>query len=185
MSAATDAPADNRQALATTATPRTPATDDKPKRSLRVTGKLKDACDLMVFGPLEGDKAGCALAMDEAARAAGLSTRAIRLALDKPHVRQYLNQQKQVFRASASAQNISALLQLRDKIGNAMAQLGAIKLLEQTDEETERKASARTPGVVIQIVSNEVSLKSDAKTLDLKANPPLGTPFGGEFGGDR
>lgn len=139
-------------ALATTTPPAAPTTTDrKTKRSLAVTGKLRDACLLMVFGPEDGDDAGCALSMDEAARKAGITTRQIRKALDKPHVRQFLNQQKQVFRASASAQNISRLVELRDESENAMAKLGAIKLLEQVDEQADRKATARTPGVVILI----------------------------------
>jgi hypothetical protein len=161
---------DGQPSLPATSPPR--AVDTKgASRPGRVTGKLKVALDLMVFGPTEGDNLGCALAMDDAAREAGLTTRTIRLALDRPHVRQYLNQQKQVFRASASAQNISALVKLRDKSGNAMAQLGAIKVLEQIgDEPGAGAAAARTPGMTIVIVQNgPVSEPPQPKTITFDA----------------
>lgn len=124
----------------------------------------------MVFGPPDGPRAGCALAMDEAAQATGVETRYIRKALDKPHVRQFLYEQKQVFRASASAQNISRLVELRDTSENAMARLGAIKLLENEPEGEQSRAAARAPGVVIQIVNQGPSEAKPLTTIDVLPN---------------
>jgi hypothetical protein len=154
-SPATAAASDPQHAIATSspAKPVTPSPAPKASKSLRPTGRLKQALDLMVFGPETGELAGCALAMDAAAREVGLTTRAIRLALDKPYVRQYINAQKHVFRTSASAQNISALVRLRDNSGNAMAQLGAIKTLEQLDDEQgPGSAPQQRAGMVIVVV---------------------------------
>lgn len=142
------------QDLATTEQPAPPAAD-KPSKPLTVGGKLKTALDLMVFGPVDGpeDKRGIALAMDAAAKAAGVETRYIRKALDKPHVRQYLNAAKQVFRAGASAANISRAVQIRDQDDNKTAAIQAIRYLDELDAKGPNSTAGRvtTPGVVIHI----------------------------------
>lgn len=104
----------------------------------------------MVFGRDEGGKA---LTWQEAAAEVGMSTRNMRLALERPHVRTYLAEQKQVFRASASAQNISRLVAIRDQDENKMAALQAVKLLEEGTDPGGNDAPVRTPGISIQIVN--------------------------------
>jgi hypothetical protein len=155
---------DHQHATAAAPSPAKPVTlspAPKPSRSLRPTGRLKQALDLMVYGPEEGELAGCALSMDAAAREVGLTTRAIRLALDKPHVRTYLNGQKHVFRTSASAANISALVRLRDNSGNAMAQLGAIKTLEQLDDNQPAGAAPQQRAGMVIVVVREASFPAE------------------------
>lgn len=141
--------------LATTqqgAKPKTPAT--APRLGL----KLSSALDEMVFNGLP---------FDEAARTAGLTTRAMRKALDKPHVIAELRRRKQVFRAHASAANIHSLVDLRDKSGNAMARLGAIRTLENLDEDGPQVGVSRSPGVVI-VIGSGTSLTAHERTIDGK-----------------
>jgi hypothetical protein len=147
---------------------RQPAPTDKPKRALQVEGKLKAALDLMVFGPQEGENAGLALDLAQACRSVGMRYSSMRKAIEKPHVRQYLSAQKQVFRAAASAQNISYAVKMRADAGNAMAQLGAMKFIEQDAEQSERSAaSARTPGIVVQIINQGASEAKPVTTIDV------------------
>lgn len=134
----------------------TPHIPDKHKTAIRngINGKLKAALHLMVFGPTEGDNAGIALSWIEAAKAADFHVQAMRKALDRPHVQAYLRAKKQVFRASASAQNISVLVKLRDTSGNGMVQLGAVKVLEQIgDEPGAGSVQQRAPGMVIVVMN--------------------------------
>lgn len=83
--------------------------------------KLKTALDLMVW---EGKL------FNEAAATAGFNVHAMRKALERPHVRQYLREQKQVFRDSASAKNYHRAVEIRDQDENRTAAVQAIKLLE-------------------------------------------------------
>jgi hypothetical protein len=152
-------------ALATTQQTSLPAAPKKQQRALTPTGKLREALDLMVFGPTTGENAGMAMSLAEACRAVNLHYASMRKALEKPHVRTYLNRQKEVFRASASAQNISALVKLRDG-DNAMAALGAIKTLEQIGTDTQASAQrVQSPGIVILVGSAPTP-----PTLDIHVN---------------
>lgn len=169
-----------------------PLIPEKHRTKVRnnIKGKLKLALDLMVFGPEEGDAAGEAMSFIEAARKVDFSPQAMRLALEKPHVRAYLKAQKEVFRASASAQNISVLVKLRDKSGNGMVQLGAVKTLEQMGDEIGAAGAApqARPGLVIVVVggaSVEQTLNSPPRVLDLQANVHESTPFSGEHSSDE
>lgn len=137
-----------------------PATDQSATRTTkqerrRVTGRVKLACDAMVWEGLD---------WQAAAAKANLHVRSMRLALERPHVKQYLAEQKQVFRASASAQNISRLVDIRDQSDNKMASLGAIKLLEEGSDPGGNDAPVRTPGISIQIINQ---VHTDAKPLEL------------------
>ncbi len=120
------------------------------ERSLprRVTGRLKLACDLMIWGGANG----LALDWDAAARQVGLRTRTMRVAIQKPHVRTYLNEQRRALLVCASAQNISRAVAIRDQDANRMAALGAIKLLEGGADPRTDNGPVTTPGVCIQIV---------------------------------
>jgi hypothetical protein len=139
-----------------------PATiSDQPKR-LQVRGKLAIAIHRMLeLGEPYND----------AAKNAGLTTRAIRKALDKPHVLAYLRQHKQVFREAASAGNIRRLTQIRDAADN-MPAVQAIKVLEQLgDEQQQRNPSpSASPGVVIRVVTNVIAAPASTRTIDAHAD---------------
>lgn len=129
----------------------------------RVTGRVKLALDAMVY---EGKR------FDEAALQAGLTVRTMRYALERPHCLRYLREQKQVFRASVSAQNIHKLAELRDSSGNAMAQLGAIKVLEQIDSDPQAQSSAiRSPGFVIVVNAGSQPVGNAKPLIELHSEP--------------
>lgn len=132
----------------------------------RVTGRMKVALDSMVF---EG------LSFNQAATNAGLTVRTMRYALERPHVLRYLREQKQVFRASVSASNIHKLAELRDTAGNAMAQLGAIKVLEQIDNDPQSQSNVvRSPGFVIVVNAGPNSTKPLIELNPLPREAELG-----------
>lgn len=90
------------------------------------------------------------MAYDEAARAADMTVRAMRKALDRQHVRQYLTGQRQVFRESACAKNPHRLVQIRDQDDNRTAAVKAILALEErTDADRSPGSRVVTPGVVV------------------------------------
>jgi hypothetical protein len=99
----------------------TAVNQSEPKR-MQIRRKLKAALDGMIWS---------GLAFDEAARAANFNVRAMRKALERPHVRNYLRTQKQVFRESVSAANIHRAREIRDQTDNQMAAIKAIQVIEQ------------------------------------------------------
>jgi hypothetical protein len=140
--------------------------DPKPKQIGR---KLKIALDCMVYG----DENGEPCEWDDAARKAGLSLVAMRKALERAHVLRYSREQKQVFRQSVSAANILHARRIRNASGNAMASLGAIKLLEQMDERAPAHSGAQknvTPGVVVVINNDRATPLIDHQTV-IEINP--------------
>lgn len=151
-------------------TPRQPSATTKSK-ALKVTGTLKATLDLMVFGPSEGDKAGLALDLADACRETGFRFSSMRKALERPHVRQYLNAQKQVFRAAASAQNISYAVKMRSDSGNAMAQLGAMKFIEADEQQHQRQSTAPTPGITIVIAGENARAAVQVNTAGHTHSP--------------
>lgn len=145
----------------TISTPTPSATVRNERR--RVTGRVKQALDAMVY---EGKR------FDEAAQQAGLTVRTMRYALERPHCLTYLREQKQVFRASVSAQNIHKLAELRDTSGNAMAQLGAIKVLEQIDSDPQSQSGGiRSPGFMIVVNAGSQPAGSLKPLIELHSEP--------------
>jgi len=127
---------------ATIERPNTPAETKKAKLPA-VRGKLVLALKAIVWEGAEFKEAG---------EAAGLTAYQVRKAIDRPHVREYLRREREVFRAHVSAQNIHRAKQLRDESGNAMAQLGAMKFIEAMgDEDGARPGGSHTPGIVIMV----------------------------------
>jgi hypothetical protein len=118
-----------------------------PKR-MQIRRKLKAALDGMIWDGLP---------FDEAARAAGFNVRAMRKALERAHVRNYLRTQKQVFRESVSSANIFRAREIRDQSENQMAAIKAIQVIEAIgDVEAARggfSGEPVRPGLVIQIIS--------------------------------
>lgn len=123
--------------------PANPGDDDKPSKPLRVTGKLRAACDYLVH---EG------LHFDEAARKANLSVRAMRYALGRSHVVAYLRQQREILREAMCGANILALADVRDQRENHNARVAAVKVMEQMGETTNTRAgsgASQVPGFTI------------------------------------
>lgn len=96
----------------------------------------------------------------QAAEAAGISEHGLYKALRKPPVKALYLSEMDVLRTSERARNFHVLCEVRDQTANQMARVNAVKALEQVDDDTERKAASRTPGVVIQIVQQGPAVTS-------------------------
>ena len=79
---------------------------------------------------------------------------ALYLALAKPEVAAYWNAQVVVLRNGERAANIFALIDVRDRSGNAMARVSAAKALEQVPEHeaAATRGGQTLPGLQIVIV---------------------------------
>lgn len=126
----------------------------------RVQGKLVLALKAMVW---EGQD------LQQAAATAGLTTHAVRLALERPHVKAFLREQKEVFRAHASSQNIHRAVHIRDTSDNAMAVMRAITYIDDKDDEAAASGAARrAPGLIVQIVNSNVALMAHEQADEAK-----------------
>jgi hypothetical protein len=136
----------------------------------KVTGKLASAIDIMIE---EGQP------WDKAAVKAGLTVRAMRLAIQRPHVVAYLKARREVFRVNASAGNIHRLVKMRDQDENKMAVVQAIKTLEQIgDEQQANGRVSAMPGLQIVIVQSGVNAAltaNDTKPLITIGDGPDGS----------
>lgn len=141
--------------------------DIEAKKLLRVSGKLREAIEVSIT---EG------LPWPEAAQKVGLTTRAMRKALDKPHVLRHIRERKAQFRAEISTRNEHRLGELRDQNDNRMAAVAAIKTLEQLERD-DRAAPAASrhviPGVVVVVQSQPTAptwLNSDIIEVNPASN---------------
>lgn len=118
--------------MSNTDLPSIPTTGGK-SLAKQVTGKLKIAIDLMTW---EGKP------YSEAAKIAGLTTRGLRMALEKEHVLRYMRSQRRALLASEGPKTIARLAELRDQNDNRNAAVASARtILNITDEE------ARSPGL--------------------------------------
>jgi len=88
-----------------------------------VPAKVKVAVDYLFTTPNSDFRS--------AAEHAGLTMKKLRSAMMQPHVLRWLLAEKQARLEAASAGNIGALLEVRDKADNSMARVAAAKSLEQ------------------------------------------------------
>ena len=129
----------------------------RPDRIDRLTPKVRKAIQLMVW---EGKH------LDQAATEVGLTTRAMRLAVEKPVVLAALKREKQVLRESVSARNIHRLREIRDAADN-MPAIQAIRALEQLGEETHAASGlTHSPGITIRIINAQPA----PTTIDVTPN---------------
>src|SRR6476646_2796320 len=116
-------------------------------RRRQIKGKLKLALDRMIWG----DEDGIPAEWDEAARAVNFSVSAMRKALARPHVRQYLKTERHVLKAALSAKNVRRLASIADGPNKAAA-VRAVQVMEGLDEQAGPGgpgAQQRSPGVVV------------------------------------
>jgi hypothetical protein len=129
--------------------------------TLRITRTVKAAIEAMVDQGLQ---------LDQAASEGGITTRALRLALEKPHVMQFYRQRCQVLRGAQQARNIHRLAQIRDADDN-MPAVNAIKALEQLSDEQTNNKQTTSPGVTIRIVNvTATPTQHEQTTIDAKAD---------------
>jgi hypothetical protein len=110
----------------------------------QVSGRLKAAIDLMTW---HGKP------YDEAAKAAGLTTRALRMALEKEHVLRYMRSQRRALLASEGPRTIIRLTELRENSTNMNAAVAASRTILSIADDDARRAGpghgATQPGFVI------------------------------------
>jgi hypothetical protein len=110
----------------------------------RITPRVRSAIDAIVER---------GIAYNEAAAEVGLTTRAMRLAFEKPHVLSYLQQQLKVLRGAREPRNFHRLCSIADSDTNLMASVNAIRTLQMLGDEQTNRPSAPSPGVTIRIVN--------------------------------
>jgi hypothetical protein len=117
---------------------------DKRRRPRGLTRAIRTAIDCLIF-----DR--CTRA--EACEKAGITERALYLALEKIEVASYWRRQTDVLRKGERAANLHALIRVRDSGKNANASVKAVQVIEQLDEQAiAHPAGGVQPGLVIQIV---------------------------------
>jgi hypothetical protein len=123
----------------------------------KVPQKFMDAWELMAR---EG------MALEATAKIVGLGSRQLRGALNAPHVRRWLREQRLALLESINATNPEALRRIRDaEEGNQMAQVAAIKTLESMRETLDPTpasgaATPMIPGLIVQIVHSNGSTET-------------------------
>jgi hypothetical protein len=107
----------------------------------KLGAQLRLALDAMIYE---------ALPWDQAAIKAGLQVRGMRKAMRRPHVLQYLRDERQVLLAAISTATPLRLAQLRDQDENRNAAVNACRVLENLDADMPmRGGQASAPGFVI------------------------------------
>ena len=124
-------------------------TNTQAPKKVRISSMIKAAVDAMVF---EG------VSRPEAAKAAGCGEDNLRLALKRPNVLAYLNEQSRVLRTSAAARSIARIDNLADKATSEHVQFESNKFLLGIEgtapiHRSEINANVRlsTPGYVIDL----------------------------------
>jgi hypothetical protein len=116
---------------------------DKRKRPRGLTQAIRIAIDAIVY-----DR--CTRA--DACQKAGISERALYLALEKSEVAAHWNRSIQVLRSGERARNLHRLTELRDQDDSRSAAVKAVQVLEQLDSsDAPHRGVATQPGFVILI----------------------------------
>ena len=110
----------------------------------RITRRVKRAIELIVHE---------AMPFDQAAREVNFSLRALRLAMNKPHVMAFYRAECEVFRDCRRARNYQRLAAIADDQNN-MPAVQAIKAMIGIElEQSNNKSTNASPGVTIRIVN--------------------------------
>jgi hypothetical protein len=138
---------------------------DKRRRPRGLTRAVRTAIDAII-----GDRC----TRDEACKRAGITERALYLALAKPEVAAFWNAAVVVLRSGERGANIFALIDVRDKSGNAMARVSAAKALEMVPEHeaAASRGGQTVPGLQIVIVQAGQPLRTigPAPAVDVTPN---------------
>jgi hypothetical protein len=121
----------------------TTANPQRQALAKRLTARVRQAVELMVW---DGKP------YNEAATESGLTVRAMRLALARPHVMAFYKAELQVLRTSQEPRSIIRLAEIRDAANNMPAVQAAKHLLE-TEQTNSNSSNATSPGVTIRILN--------------------------------
>jgi hypothetical protein len=142
---------------------------NKPRRQLRIRGKLFHAIELIVFEGLD---------LQDAAAKAGLTTFQLRQAFGRAHVIAHFKARREVFRAEVAGQNIHRAKQIRDAADN-MPAVNAMKFIEDCGrEQTNSTDASHSPHLTIRIVqqvnATDVLNQKDVTPIDPVVTIPNG-----------
>jgi len=127
-----------------------------------ISGRLKAALELMVWGGSDGKP----LEWGDAARTAQISARSMRRSLERPAVRRYLMEQKEVLRACLSARNLFHLNELVSQRENKGAAVQAARTIEAFDAPVPPPGGMQSPGLTIRIfVPSELPPPAIGRTI--------------------
>jgi hypothetical protein len=114
-----------------------------------VPQKVREAFRLLQDDP--------AMTLQIAAAAVKMSTYKLREALQKPHVRSWIAEERRLQLDAICAANPEALRQIRDRSENDMARVNSVKTLETMKELVDPSARVgmpqHAPGLVVQIIN--------------------------------
>jgi hypothetical protein len=142
------------------------------KRPRGIPPSVRAACLKLVWD----DDEQCDLVV--AARASGLRPDTLRRWLLRPEVVGLVLRERAAKRLALCARNETVLAQIRDRGGNEMARVNAVKALEQLDEQapSSRAANLPTPGIVLKIVS----VTPQPAPIDITPRQPQIIDIGGQ-----
>jgi hypothetical protein len=126
---------------------------DPQQRPRPIPRNVRDAIRLMIWGK-PGDDDCAPLDFVEAAKHAGIRPYMLRKYFDRANVRALLRSERRAFREILCCGNEDALRRVRDKSANSMAQVAAVRALEQlSDGDDDRlRGPSQSPGITIRIV---------------------------------
>jgi len=129
-----------------------------------VTGRLKSALDDMIWKGLE---------YNVAAKANGLTVRAMRKAIDKPHICTYLAAGKRQLRASEGPRTLRRLVQLAHQDRNANAAVAACRAIENipAEEFQNRAGQPQVAGFVIVLREKPMAMPPAGAPVVIEAAP--------------
>jgi hypothetical protein len=144
-----------------------PIAPGAPTKPPRISKKIKAAIGHLIT--MEHPR------LEDAAKAAGMTTYQLREALKRVEVVRHLQAERLARIESACASNPEALLKIRDTTENAMAAVQAAKALEamRVEENATGRgigAEHRTPGVVI-VISDSPSPRVERRTIEIVPQP--------------
>lgn len=137
----------------------------------KVTGKLAEACRLMVE---EG------LTYQEAAQQAGLHVRSMYVAMQRRHVLAHLRAMREVFVERICLENPRHLAELRGQRANMAAAVRAVGQLEMMRNEPRYPGGVQTqPGLTVVIMGAAPAARSTSPVIDMRADDtqPHGAPL--------
>jgi hypothetical protein len=117
----------------------------KSDKTLRITGKVRAAIDLMVWTGLK---------RDEAAQQSGMKDNSLYVALTRPDVKAYYLRQCEVLRTSGRARRIHRLEAMLEQDDNKAAVINAALALDRIGEaDAISRGTQMQPGMQIVIVT--------------------------------
>lgn len=158
-----------------------------PEKPRPIPAKVRRMVELMVYGNPDDQDSKC-IDFIEAARIVGIKPDIARRWLDRAEVRRLLRAERRAFRDAICAANELSLQRIRDRSSNSMAQLGAVRLLENIAEENESRPLGRqvVPGLVLVVTNGPNSppepvapvidvepVQSDGSASDSRDRPKL------------